>query len=346
MADGNYAGMSFDKVLKVDLLGSLCKLGASLVTVLSFDLLKLALKNALKLLLALKNRTKLCDKHLKLCNSVLNLLPFKPGKLTESHLYDSLCLNVGKTESVAKLKLCIGNRSRALDDLNNLVDILCRYSVALKNMDLTKCFFKIKLCTSFDNFLLEIYVFVKYSWQIKRFRLATVDNEHINRAGILKLCILVKLIENDLSICIASILDNNSHTASAGLITQCCDSLNLLFLNKISHTLYKHRLVNHIGYLGEDDPSVLILNNSSCSYINLASSGLVCFSDTARAVNYGSGGKVGTLDKHHKVADRAFGIVNSVNDTVNNLGEIMGRNVSCHTNRNTNRAIDKQIGKP
>ena len=66
MAYGNNAGVSFDKVLKVDFLGCLCELGASLVAVFSLNFKKFCFKQTEKFFFTFKNRSKLCDKNFKL----------------------------------------------------------------------------------------------------------------------------------------------------------------------------------------------------------------------------------------------------------------------------------------
>ena len=91
----------------------------------------------------------------------------------------------------------------------------------------------------------------------------------------------IKLIKDYLGISISTVFNNNSHTASARFITKSGDTLDFLILNQISHTFNKHRLVYHIRNLGKDDPSMLILNSSSRSYVNLSATCFIGLLDTA-----------------------------------------------------------------
>ena len=77
MADGDYTGVSFDKILEVDLLGSLYDLGLSVVTELTVKLCDLVLDDLLDFVLIGKDAAKLVNYYSKLCESFLNLLSFK-----------------------------------------------------------------------------------------------------------------------------------------------------------------------------------------------------------------------------------------------------------------------------
>ena len=72
--------------------------------------------------------------------------------------------------------------------------------------------FKIVLSSSRNNFLLEINIILKNLLESKNFRL-TVDNCKKNYAERrLKLSVRVKLIENNLRICITLEVNRNVHT--------------------------------------------------------------------------------------------------------------------------------------
>ena len=194
MAHCEYAGMSFNEVLKVNLLSCLNNFSASFITKLVLYLAKLVFENILNLTLVGKNGLKLRYNNGKLCNSVFNLLPFKSGKLTESHLNDSLRLSVGKTESFYKSLFCIGNRLASLNYSYHFIYIVDSYLISLKNMNFTKCLIKVEFCSVYYNALLELYVSVKNSTERENFRLSSVYYKHIDRAGVLELSVLIKLI--------------------------------------------------------------------------------------------------------------------------------------------------------
>ena len=343
MRYGDNAGVTLNKVLEVDLLNRLAELGATCVAVLLLDLLKLILEDLAYLALVVKDCTQLCNDNCELCDSILDLLTLESGELTECHLDDSLCLRLGETESLYKSELCRGNGRRRLDNLNYLVDIVDRDLVALEDVHLTKSLIKIEFGSVDYDFLLESDILVENLRQVHGLGLAAVDNKHIDRAGILKLGVLVELIEYVLGVRVASVLNDDSHTASARLVTKCSQTLDLLLTVEICDTRNEHRLVYHIGDLGEDDLMLFLVYLGSCSDVDSAAAGLICLTDTARAVDDSGGGEVGSFDKLHKLVNRALGIVNSVDRTVNNLGEVMRRNVGRHTNRDTDRSVYEKV---
>ena len=112
---------------------------------------------------------------------------------------------------------------------------------------------------------------------------------------------------------------------------------------EICDRLNEHRLIYHVGNLGEDDLMLILVYLGSGSDVDSAAAGLVRLTDTARAVDDSGGREVGALDKLHKLVNRALGIVNSVDRTVNNLGEVMRRNVGRHTNGDTDRSVYEKV---
>ena len=88
---------------------------------------------------------------------------------------------------------------------------------------------------------------------------------------------------------------------------------------------------------------MLVLNLCPCTDVDLALTGLVCLTDTAGAVDDCRGGEIGSLYVLHKLVNRAFGVLHSVNRAVNNLAEVVRGDVGRHTDRNTDRAVYKQV---
>ena len=56
------------------------------------------------------------------------------------------------------------------------------------------CLFEVEFTSPLYYALLEFNIFVKHLWKREGLRLAVYYNEHIYRAGILKLSVFIKLI--------------------------------------------------------------------------------------------------------------------------------------------------------
>ena len=77
----------------------------------------------------------------------------------------------------------------------------------------------------------------------------------------------------------------------------------------------------------------------------LAAAGRIGGADARSAHDNAAGREIRPLDELHKLIECCIGIVNQIIETVNDLAEIMRRDMRCHTDRDTLRAVDQQIRK-
>ena len=204
---------------------------------------------------------------------------------------------------------------------------------------------KLERRSSCDYLLLMLDIDIKDIAKREDLRLALDKREHIDRAGVLKLSIFIKLVENYLTVSVAAVLNDDSHTVLARLVADVGDSLDPLVLDKLTDRLTKLALIYLIRNLGEDDAVLFSLDLSLCSYHYASLTRSVRLLDSSCAVNCCGGREVGALDVLHKLADRAFGVVDTVFGSLDYLGEIMRRYVGRHTYRDTDRSVYKKVGE-
>ena len=58
-----------------------------------------------------------------------------------------------------------------------------------------------------------------------------------------------------------------------------------------------------------------------------------------------AGREIGAFDAIHDLRHTGFGVVNEQANTVHDLTQVVRRNIGCHTDRNTHRAIHEQVGE-
>src|SRR5690606_30385782 len=63
------------------------------------------------------------------------------------------------------------------------------------------------------------------------------------------------------------------------------------------------------------------------------------------AVNNAARRKVGGWNQLDQLIDRAFGVPQAIQTTVNDLGQVVRRNIGGHAHGNTRTAVDQQIGQ-
>ncbi|CAH0326581.1 hypothetical protein SRABI106_04707 [Rahnella aquatilis] len=78
--------------------------------------------------------------------------------------------------------------------------------------------------------------------------------------------------------------------------------------------------------------------------INFATAGTVSFFDTTATVDDRSRREVWPRDVFHQPFNADVFIFNIRQTAVDHLGEVMRRNVGCHTHSDTRRAVNQQVG--
>ena len=204
-------------------------------------------------------------------------------------------------------------------------------------------------CTSCDDIFLMADIMNENFLEVQRFRLAVDERQHIYRAGILKLSIAVKLIEDDLCVCIALYLNDDSHAAlHVRFVSQCGNTLNTLVFNERRDIFKKQRAVDLIGKLSHDYRRFAALFFKMClgSDSDSAVTGGIRLINAAQTVNNAGGGEIGSLDELHQIGDLTVGMIDEIIGRVNDLAEIMRRNICRHTDGYADGAVDKQVGEP
>ena len=105
------------------------------------------------------------------------------------------------------------------------------------------------------------------------------------------------------------------------------------------------RLVDHVGDLGDDDLRLALdlLNVGLGADDDLALARAVSRTDARLAHNDAAGREIRPLDAFHQVVQRAVGIFNEQIQPVNDLAQIVRRDVRCHADRDADRAVDQKI---
>ena len=122
-----------------------------------------------------------------------------------------------------------------------------------------------------------------------------------------------------------------------------CDALYCFILYKVGNVLYKTGFVYHVGKLGCDNAEtavVKLLNLRLCTDLKVPLTRRICSPDACHAHNNTCGRKIRTLDMLHKVSKRCFGVVYNLNNCVDDLAEVVRRNICRHTDGNTVASVD------
>ena len=161
--------------------------------------------------------------------------------------------------------------------------------------------------------------------------------------------LFVEVVQHHLADRAAFEFHHHADAVLVGFIPQVADALNLLFVHQRSNLFDQGGLVERIGDLRDDDPLAIrlpFLNLGFATQLEEAPPSLVHRADGSPPAQGTPGRKVRALHEGHQVRDSRLGVVDQMDNAINDLAGIMWRNVRGHAHRNTCRSVDQQIGQP
>ena len=199
-----------------------------------------------------------------------------------------------------------------------------------------------------DDFLAERNESIEQIQQIHHRRAAAGERHHIGREARLQRRVAIELVQHDVGHRLALQLDHQAHAVAVALVTDLGDTLDLLVAYHLGDTLVQARLVLLIGDFRDDDrfaAAAALLYAGSRPHDDRATPQLVGGADAVATEDGRTGREIRPGDVLHHLLDRERGIIDQRAATVDQLAEIMRRDVGRHADGDTARAIGQQIGK-
>ena len=239
------------------------------------------------------------------------------------------------------------------DDGDNAVDIVGRDLEALQNVCTITRFLEVKACAALDNVLLEADILVKDLAQGQHARLefaarTRYERDVDHRNGILELRIGEQLVEDDLRVGIAANIYDNLHTLARGMVLNIGDALNPLILDEICHGFDQTGLVYHVRDFRNNDLALAVrqvYDLGLSADFDLAAAGRVGGADAAAAHDNAAGREVRSLDELADLVHLRLGMIDDIAGAVDDLREVVRRDVGCHADRDAGRAVYQQVGE-
>ena len=155
---------------------------------------------------------------------------------------------------------------------------------------------------------------------------------------------LVELVEHLLGIGILFEVDNNTHITPSRLIAQVADRSELLLVDEVGNLLNQCCFINTIRHFCNDDtvaPTLLrFLDGCHGAHRHATATSGVGLAHWRATVDHGTSWKVRPFNVLHEVIQRGIRVVDKLDCCIDHLTKIVGRDVRCHTNGNTNLAIE------
>ena len=197
-----------------------------------------------------------------------------------------------------------------------------------------------------DDFILKLDVLLDHLFQGHDLGHLVVDGQHDDAHGVLQLGVLIQLVQDDLRVGVLADVHHDAHSLAVGLIVQSGDALDALVLDQIGHILDEPGLVDHIRDLRDDDLGAAVLglfDGSAAPQGDLAAAGGVGGADAAAAHDDACSGEVRAFDVLHQAGQVDVGVVDIGHAAVDDLAEVVGRDIGSHADGDALTAVDQQV---
>ena len=182
--------------------------------------------------------------------------------------------------------------------------------------------------------------------------LAVVDGQEDHGEALLHLGVLVELVEDDLVLGAALEVDDDAHAVAVGLVAESSgDVVDDVVVDELGDALDELGLVDLVGDLGDDDGLAAagdVFDAALGAHHEAAAAGVVGLRDVGAAEDEAAGGEVGTLDvlEDELEVGAGFGLVfrEEGDGGVDDLGEIVRRDVGRHADGDAGAAVDDEVG--
>ena len=179
-----------------------------------------------------------------------------------------------------------------------------------------------------------------------RLRLVIDQGEHVHGERGLHLRLGKQPVEHDLGVGVLLELDNDAHAVAVGLVAQAGDAVELLITHLLGNVLDELALVDLIGQLRHDDADAVVapgLGLGTGAHDDAAAAGGVGRADAAAADDDASGREVRARDMLHEVRERGVRVFEHTDAGIDDLGEVVRRDVRRHADGDTGRSVHQQV---
>jgi hypothetical protein len=343
-----------DCVLDRDLVRDIDDLGATRIRVCRLEIAEFGADDVVDLLAAREDRLQPRDRGLDLGELVDDLLPLEARETLELQFEDGSRLDVAQAELGDEADAGLARGRGIADELDDRVEVVEGNDVATQNVGTRLCLAQLELGPPAHDLAPEVEEVVADLEEIEDPRAAVDDRQHDDAERVLELGLLVELIEQDLRGLILADIDDDAHAAAIALVARLGDALDLLLADEFSDALDKPRLVHLVGKLGDHDGFAVVLallDFGACAHGDGAAAGAEGGADAVAAEDEAAGREVGAENPLHQafealvVGGSRLLVLEEVQESFDDLAQIVGRDVRGHADGDAGRAVDEEVGK-
>ena len=247
---------------------------------------------------------------------------------------------------------CLGldGRRRRLDQRDHVVDVRQGHGQTFQHVGAIARLCEVENRAPRDDLTAVAHEGFQHLLEREQLRLAVDERDHVDAEHGFERRLREQIVEQHFGDFAALQLDDDAHAVLVGLVAQAVvgDAVYLLFAHQLRDALDEARLVDLVGQLGDDDglaaaDLVDVLEMRTRADRQAAAAGAVRGGDLGGAVDDARGGEVRARHVLHERGQRDLGIVEHRQAGVDDLDEVVRRDVGGHADRDAGRAIDQQV---
>ena len=240
-----------------------------------------------------------------------------------------------------------GRRGGLPDQRDHLVDVGQRHRLPFQHVSPVPGLAKLVEGTPRDDLPPVAEKCLEQALEVQQPRLAVQEGNHVDAEDALELSVLEEVVQHHVGNLAPPQLDHHAQTVLVGLVAQLGDAFQALLPYQFGDLLDQPRLVDLVGQFGDDDgfpaPGVQRLGVRACADIDLAAAGLVGIEHSLNAIDQAGGGKIGSRNQLDQLGDPQVRVVQQRQAGIDDLAQVMGRDIGGHADRDARRTVDQQL---
>ena len=187
--------------------------------------------------------------------------------------------------------------------------------------------------------------------EIQQTRLTVQQGHHVHAEGVLHLGFFVQIVQDHFRHFAALQFDDHAHAGLVRLVADLGNAFQALFPHQFADLGAQVGLVHLVGQLVDDDGLAAaglldVLEVALGAHHHPAPAGAVALLHPRRAVDDAGGGEVGSGNDVDEVVDGDQGILQHRQTGIDDLVQVVGRDVGGHAHGDAGGAVHQQVGEP
>ena len=280
---------------------------------------------------------------------LLQLFHFEGGEALQAHLQDGVRLLVGEFKGLHQALAGDVFIRRLLDDGDDFVDIRQRQHQTSHDVRPLFRLGKVETGAADDDFLLMLDIVMDALLEVEHLGLAVDEGEQDDAVGGLQLGMFVQGVEHHLGVGVFAQFDDDAHAVAVGLVADIRNAVYPLVADEVGDRLDELFFIDLIRDLGGDDAGALGVAGGEFLDLAAGAQNVAALArhigalDARTAHEDGARGEIWRGDVLHQPVDGDVWIVDLGDDAVDDLGEVVRRDIGRHADGDAVAAVDQKV---